>query len=134
MRGSRKSAFKLKISLFRFFKRGSDTDIALQTSFITLQTQYHFIHYLPTNTIFVYVMDSRVLLTTERYRKYRNQRWKNQGLNNCRFLGLKKVFFRFLANAVRPASPWIAVFSERELTFTFATCYHRSVCRLSVCL
>ena len=25
------------------------------------------------------------------------------------------------------------VFSERELTFTFAICYHPSVCRLSVC-
>ena len=26
------------------------------------------------------------------------------------------------------------VFSERELTFTFAICYRPSVCRLSVCL
>jgi len=26
------------------------------------------------------------------------------------------------------------VFSERELTFTFAVCYHPSVCHLSVCL
>jgi len=25
------------------------------------------------------------------------------------------------------------IFSERELTFTFAICYHLSVCRLSVC-
>jgi len=29
---------------------------------------------------------------------------------------------------------WAAVFSERELTFTFAICYRPSVCRLSVCL
>ena len=27
-----------------------------------------------------------------------------------------------------------AIFSERELTFTFAICYRPSVCRLSVCL
>jgi len=26
------------------------------------------------------------------------------------------------------------IFSERELTFTFAICYRRSVCRLSLCL
>ena len=30
-----------------------------------------------------------------------------------------------------PAIHW--VFSERELTFTFAICYRPSVCRLSVC-
>jgi len=28
----------------------------------------------------------------------------------------------------------LLIFSERELTFTFAICYRRSACRLSVCL
>jgi len=28
----------------------------------------------------------------------------------------------------------LSIFSERELMFTFAICYHPSVCRLSVCL
>jgi len=29
---------------------------------------------------------------------------------------------------------YVRLFSERELTFTFAICYRPSVCRLSVCL
>ena len=29
---------------------------------------------------------------------------------------------------------YILIFSGRELAFTFATCRHNSVCRLSVCL
>jgi len=32
------------------------------------------------------------------------------------------------------SNAFVLVFSERELTFTFAICYRPSVCRLSVCL